>query len=77
MFTHFPPPPKPEMPPTDIVQYLKIYNKKLMETMFVTALQKPRFDFKYGGLGDHLFYSHLPRIAKESKKYTKVYLIKR
>ena len=29
---------------------------------------------KYGGLGDHLFYSHLPRIAKESKKYTKVYI---
>jgi hypothetical protein len=24
---------------------------------------------KYGGLGDHLFYSHLPRIAKETGAY--------
>ena len=28
---------------------------------------------KYGGLGDHLFYSHLPRIAKELG-YKKVYI---
>jgi hypothetical protein len=27
---------------------------------------------KHGGLGDHLFYSHIPRIAKESGKYSKI-----
>ena len=27
---------------------------------------------KYGGLGDHLFYSHLPRIAKETGRYRNV-----
>ena len=26
----------------------------------------------YPGLGDNLFFSHLPRIAKESKKYNKI-----
>ena len=29
---------------------------------------------KYGGLGDHLFYSHLPRIAKETGRYKNVYI---
>jgi hypothetical protein len=29
---------------------------------------------KHGGLGDHLFYSHIPRIAKESGKYSKVFI---
>lgn len=29
---------------------------------------------KWGGLGDHLFHSHIPRIAKETKMYDKVYL---
>lgn len=28
----------------------------------------------YGGLGDHLFYSHIPRIAKETGAFDKVYL---
>jgi hypothetical protein len=27
---------------------------------------------KYGGLGDHLFYSHIPRIAKETRAYERV-----
>jgi hypothetical protein len=27
-----------------------------------------------GGLGDHLFYSHIPRIAKETGAYKKVYI---
>jgi hypothetical protein len=31
----------------------------------------------YGGLGDHLFYSHIPRIAKESGIYGKVLLSKK
>lgn len=30
-------------------------------------------EIPYGGFGDHLFHSHLPRIAKESGKYDKVY----
>jgi hypothetical protein len=31
----------------------------------------------YGGLGDHLFYSHIPRIAKQSGIYKKVFLSKK
>ncbi len=33
--------------------------------------------FLYGGLGDHLLYSHIPRLAKESGKYSKVYVSKK
>jgi tetratricopeptide (TPR) repeat protein len=29
---------------------------------------------KYGGLGDHLFYSHLPRVAKLTKTYDHVFV---
>jgi hypothetical protein len=29
---------------------------------------------RYGGLGDHLFYSHLPRIAKQTGAYRNVYI---
>lgn len=29
---------------------------------------------KFGGLGDHLFYSHLPRVAKETGRYKYVYI---
>ena len=29
---------------------------------------------EYGGLGDHLFFSHIPRIAKETHVYDKVYV---
>ncbi len=31
-------------------------------------------EIPYGGLGDHLFHSHIPRIAKETGKFEKVYL---
>ncbi len=31
-------------------------------------------EIKYSGLGDHLFHSHIPRIAKESKIYDKVFI---
>ena len=31
----------------------------------------------YGGLGDHLLYSHIPRVAKESGIYKKVFLSKK
>jgi glycosyltransferase involved in cell wall biosynthesis len=31
-------------------------------------------EVKYGGIGDHLFYSHLPRIAKQSGGYDRVYI---
>ncbi len=31
-------------------------------------------EIRYGGLGDHLFYSHLPRLAKQLRKYDKVYI---
>lgn len=29
---------------------------------------------RYGGLGDHLFWSHLPRIAKMTGRYNRVYI---
>lgn len=29
---------------------------------------------KYGGLGDHLFFSHIPRVVKENNLYDKVYI---
>jgi len=42
------------------------------------VIHTPRSHFvievKYGGLGDHLFYSHLPRIAKQTGKYDRVYV---
>lgn len=31
-------------------------------------------EIRYGGLGDHLFYSHIPRIAKQFGEYEKVYI---
>ena len=34
-------------------------------------------EIQKGGLGDHLFYSHLPRIAKQSGKYTEVFISNR
>ena|ERR1035437_609192 len=36
--------------------------------------EKLILQIKYGGLGDHLFYSHIPRIAKETGAYDKVYI---
>jgi len=42
------------------------------------AIHTPRSHFvievKYGGIGDHLFYSHLPRIAKQSGQYDRVFV---
>ena len=29
---------------------------------------------EFGGLGDHLLYSHIPRLAKQSGKYSKVFI---
>jgi len=34
-------------------------------------------EIPYGGLGDHLFHSHLPRIAKETGEYDKVFISKK
>ncbi len=31
-------------------------------------------EIKKGGLGDHLFYSHIPRIAKETNAFDKVFI---
>ncbi len=31
-------------------------------------------EIPYGGLGDHLFHSHIPRIAKQTNKFEKVYI---
>jgi hypothetical protein len=37
-------------------------------------MEKLVLQIKYGGLGDHLFYSHIPRIAKQTKKFDKVFI---
>jgi hypothetical protein len=39
-------------------------------------LKKIIFKLDYGGLGDHLFYSALPRLLKEQEKVDQVYLSK-
>jgi HrpA-like RNA helicase len=49
MFTHYPPPPKFEKPPRDLLEYLKLHNKKLMDQMFGDKLPQNRFNFQYGG----------------------------
>ena len=49
MFTHFPPPPKFEKPPRDMLEFLKLHNKKLMDQMFGAKLPQNRFNFQYGG----------------------------
>lgn len=36
--------------------------------------EKLVLEIPYGGLGDHLFHSHLPRVAKEIGGYDKVYI---
>jgi hypothetical protein len=48
MFTHFPPPPIPDEKPTDIIGFLQLHNKKLMDSLF-NKKEQPRFGFKYGG----------------------------
>lgn len=49
----------------NILLHLKYYKKRVL------VIEVP-----YGGLGDHLFYSHLPRIAKQTKAYDKVFISK-
>ena len=49
MFTHFPPPPKFERPPRDIIEFLTLRNKQLMDKLFGKNLPQTRFNFQYGG----------------------------
>ena len=37
-------------------------------------MKKLVIELKFGGLGDHLFFSHIPRIAKTIHKYEVVYI---
>jgi hypothetical protein len=37
-------------------------------------MKKLILDIRKGGLGDHLFYSHIPRIAKETGAFEQVYV---
>jgi HrpA-like RNA helicase len=48
MFMYFPPPPKPEEQPKDIIHFFQLHNKKVMDSLF-DFKEKPRFGFKYGG----------------------------
>lgn len=49
-----------------IIIYIKLLKFKLTGTLVL--------EIKYGGLGDHLFYSNVPRLAKQAKKFKKVYI---
>ena len=56
---------------------IKTQNKILeskKDAPFVHRSKNLVINIEYPGLGDHLFYSHLPRIAKETKKYDHVYV---
>ena len=48
--------------PFSIFDFLRLNGKYLI------------IEVEYGGLGDHLFHSHLPKLAKESLKFDAVYL---
>jgi HrpA-like RNA helicase len=55
MFTHYPPPPAFEEQPTDILETLKRYNKKMLDVLFSPSTQQQtRFNYKYfkGGSGN-------------------------
>jgi len=59
-----------------IVRLVKIYLKFPKNTSIDKKykLRTLVIEVEYGGLGDNLFYSHIPRIAKESGNYDFVYL---
>ena len=46
------------------------------KTVLISQAMKKRLviEIKRGGLGDHLFYSHLPRIAKETNTFDEVFI---
>ncbi len=48
--------------------------KKLFPLKANIKMKTLILEIKNGGLGDHLFWSHIPRIAKETRTYEKVLL---
>lgn len=56
--------------PSHATQNIK--NAPVVRTGSTLVLQ-----LRHGGLGDHLFNSHLPRIAKQTGRYDKVYISNR
>ena len=45
--------------------------------MQIASMKILVLEIQRGGLGDHLFYSHIPRIAKETNAFDKVYISNR
>jgi HrpA-like RNA helicase len=82
MFTHYPPPKKFEKPPRDLLEYLELHNKKMVEQMIGPQLQQERFQFKYGGsvedsgssrasLDSDLsggFFTNIPKVTRKKMK---------
>lgn len=61
---------------------LSFATKRVSDAWEEQVYMLPRFKrlvihINYGGLGDHLFLSHLPRIAKEKGFYKEVYISKK
>lgn len=70
-----------------VIYYLKIdFKRSIYLVLFLFSFKKFSpykhlldkrtliLEIPEGGLGDHLIYSHIPRIAKQTKKYDRVYI---
>ena len=55
-------------------QYLQYYRNCLYFRIHALFSKELVIYVQYPGLGDHLFYSHLPRLLKESGRYSRVYI---
>ena len=55
-------------------QYLQYYRNCLYFRAHAFCCEELVIYIQYPGLGDHLFYSHLPRLIKESGRYSRVYI---
>ena len=57
------------------IQHSKFHGIVSIDTVnIIPSKQSLIIQIEHGGLGDHLFHSHLPRIAKQTGKYDRVYI---
>jgi hypothetical protein len=54
--------------------YLILYRKVIFYKKKINANNYLIITQEFGGLGDHLLYSHIPRLAKQSGHYSKVFI---
>jgi hypothetical protein len=57
-----------------IRDYFRFYQNCLYFRIHALLSDELVLYIHYPGLGDHLFYSHLPRLMKESGRYSRVYI---